>query len=165
MDVIKLYPQYNIVKDRRVQVAPISPIAYERRSGEDRRGDDRIKLDTTLTRDIFELKSKVAQFQKSEPKETKGTAFTQNAAKAAQNSIKTDQFIKTVKPGDKESPKEAAKSNSQIGTMAGLISVVLGGTLASAFFGVAGVIAALAIGGFVGGKLLRTAITNHLKNK
>lgn len=171
MDVTRLYPQYNIIKDRRTQVNPISPVNFERRSGKERRNEDRIQLDTGLTRDIFELKSKVSQLQKTEKTEkggqqnTKGPAFTQNMSKAVQNSIKTDQFIKTIKPAVKESPKEAAKAPSQTGAMAGLIGIVLGGTLLSTVMGVVGVGIALAIGGFMGGKMLRGAIVNHLKNK
>jgi hypothetical protein len=177
MDVIKLYPQYNIVNDRRVQAAPVSPVSYERRSGNERRDENRLKLDTTLTRDIFEIKGKVAQLenstqkigqkgeQKNDKKDVQGPAFTQNISKAAQNSIKTDQFIKTTKPNTTETPKEIAKSKSQVGATAGLIAVVLGGTLAAPAFGIAGVGIAIGLGAFLGAKLLRSAITTHIKNK
>ena len=173
MDVIKLYPQYNIIGDRRMQTTPVSPVAFERRSGKERRDENRLKLDTTLTRDIFEIKSKVAKLdpseikseQKSDKKITQGTSFTQNVSKAAQNSIKTDQFIKTIKPNATESPKEIAKSKSQTGAIAGLAAVVLGGTLLAPALGIAGVAVAVGIGVFMGGKLLRSAIKSHMKNK
>lgn len=160
LDVVKLYPQYNIIRERRQQKSPVSPFNIERRSGVDRRSDDRPKLDTTLTRDIFEIKSKVAQIQKHEK-----VTFNQNISKAAQNSLKTDQFIKATKPTLQERPKEIAKSNSQAGTLSGVLGVILGGTLASAFLGVAGVGIALGIGVYFGGKFLKNVIVSHLKNK
>lgn len=165
IEVNKLYPQYNVVKDRRVQKASASPVGFERRSGIERRNDNRIKLDTTLTRDIFEVKNKVSQIKKTEDKNSQGVTFAQNVSRAAQNSIKTDQFVKTAKPNTVQTPKEAAKSKSQTGAVAGLISVVLGGTLLSTVLGVAGVVVAIGIGAFVGGRLLKNAIVSHIKNK
>lgn len=165
MDVIKLYPQYSITQERRQKVAPVSPVTYERRGGMDRRSDDRIKLDTTLTKDIFEIKSKVAQLEKNQPKIVEKITFGQNISKAAQNSIKTDQFIKTIKPILSDTTKEMVKSKSNAGTLAGLLSVVLGGTLASAFFGVAGVGIAIGLGAYFGAKILKNVIVSHLKNK
>ena len=168
LDVIKLYPQYNIISERRQKVAPVSPVSpsgVERRSGMDRRNDDRVKLDTNLTKDIFEIKNKVAQIQNLQPKAVEKITFSQNIAKATQHSLKTDQFIKTVKPNLTESPKEIAKSKSNVGALAGLAGVVLGGTLASAFLGVAGVGIAIGLGAYLGAKFLRSAIISHLKNK
>lgn len=170
MDVVRLYPQYNIIKERRQPTAPILPISFERRSGFDRRSDDRIKLDTTLTRDIFEIKGKVAQIQqiaqKSAPQKTEKITFNQNIAKAAQNSIKTDQFIKATNSTNlADTPKKIAKPKSDAGALAGILAVVLGGTLASAFLGVAGVGIAIGLGAYFGGKALRSAIVSHLKNK
>lgn len=184
MDVVRLYPQYNIMQERRQQNAPVSPVAFERRSGTERRSGDRIKLDTNLTRDIFEIKSKVSQIenigqnsgQQSAQKLTKNVApqkaeritFSHNISKAAQNSIKTDQFIKTTKsnsPNLADSPKEIAKSKSNAGALAGVLAVILGGTLASTFLGVAGVGIAIGIGTYFGGKFLKSAIVSHLKNK
>lgn len=159
MDVVKLYPQYNTMRERRQEANPISPVSFERRSGQDRRSDDRVKLDTNLTRDIFEIKNKVAQIQQSAPK------FTQNISKAAQNSIKTDQFVKSTKPIVQDSPKEIAKSNSKTGALGGVLAAVLGGTIASAFLGVAGVGVAIGIGAYFGGKFLKNAIVSHIKNK
>lgn len=171
MDVVKLYPQYNITKERRQQNAP-SPVAFERRSGVDRRSDDRVKLDTTLTRDIFEIKNKVSQIQqatqKLAPQKAEKTTFTQNISKAAQGSIKTDQFIKNIKANSEnltDSPKTLAKYKSDAGAIAGIIGVMLGGILASTFLGIAGVGIAIGLGVYFGGKLLRSAIVSHLKNK
>lgn len=169
MDVVKLYPQYHVITDRRQQKAPVSPVAFERRSGIDRRSDDRIKLDTSLTRDIFEIKNKVAQLQKPENKpeykNIQGPAFTQNSAKVAQNILKADEFVKTTKPNTVENTKELAKAESNHGALLGVFSAVLGGTLASTMLGIAGVGIAIGIGAFFGGKFLKSAIVSHLTNK
>lgn len=168
LDVIKLYPQYNIISERRQKFAPVSPVSpsgVERRSGMDRRNDDRVKLDTNLTKDIFEIKSKVAQIQKHQSNSLEKITFSQNITKATQHSLKTDQFIKSTKPTLTESPKELAKSKSEVGALAGLAGVVLGGTLASAFLGVAGVGIAIGLGAYLGAKFLRSAIVSHMKNK
>lgn len=170
MDVVKLYPQYNTMRERRQTT---SPVPFERRSGQDRRSDDRVQLDTNLTRDIFEIKSKVAQIQNSGVKHTQNTAsqkeekisFTENISKAAQNSIKTDQFINSKKSAVQDSPKEIAKSNSKTAALGGVLAVVLGGTIASAFLGVAGAGVALGLGIYFGGKFLKNAIVSHIKNK
>lgn len=51
--ISSLYPQYQRSQDRRQQNIPV---AIDRRSGKDRRSEDRVQLDTRLTRDIFEVK-------------------------------------------------------------------------------------------------------------
>lgn len=165
LDVNRLYPQYNVRQERRQQKNPVSPVAFERRSGIDRRTEDRVRLDTTLTKDIFEIKSKVAQVQQSSSQKAEKVSFTQKSSNAAQHSIKTDQFIRTTKPAVTESPKEIAKSKSTAGAMAGVLAAVLGGTLASTFLGIAGIGVAIGIGAYFGGKALRGAIVSHLKNK
>ena len=166
LEINRLYPQYNIIQERRqTPVSPVSPIAYERRSGVDRRADDRVKLDTTLTRDIFEIKSKVAQIQKTAPKTAEKMTFTQNMPQAAQNAIKTDQFIKSTKTDSENSPKPIPKPDSQAGAIAGMLAVVLGGTMASTLLGVAGVGIAIGLGAYFGGKFLKSTITSHMKDK
>lgn len=165
LEVNRLYPQYKVRQERRQQKAPVSPVAFERRSGIDRRTDDRIKLDTTLTRDIFEVKNKVSQLQKTTQSNSEKINFTQNVSRAVQKSIKSDQFIKTAKPNTAETPKTIQKAKSDAGALAGVLAVVLGGTLASTLLGVAGVGIAIGLGAYFGGKVLRSAIVSHLKNK
>lgn len=165
LEVTKLYPQYIVMQERRQQANPVSPVAFERRSGIDRRSGERIKLDTTLTRDIFEVKNKVAQIQKTAKQHSEKIALPQNISKAAQHSIKTDEFIKTTKQDSTANSKIIIKPKSQAGALAGILAAVLGGTLASAFLGPAGVGIAIGIGAYFGGKVLRSAIVSHLKNK
>lgn len=173
MDVVKLYPQYNLTRERRKQ-NPDTPVSFERRSGVDRRAEDRIKLDTNLTRDIFEIKSKVSQIplmgkqieQKPEVNKVENTInHIQNASKAAQNEIKTDQFIKTTKPDSQQSPSFEARPKSDTGALAGVFASILGGVLASTMIGVAGIAVAIGIGGYFGGKFLKNAIVSHIKGR
>lgn len=173
MDVVKLYPQYNLTQERRKQ-NPDTPVSFERRSGVDRRDKDRIKLDTNLTRDIFEIKSKVAQIPLmgkpiEQPAEVNKVEHTtnhiQNASKAVQNEIKTDQFIKTTKPDSQQSPSFEARPKSDTGALAGVFASILGGVLASTMIGVAGIAVAIGIGGYFGGKFLKSAIVSHIKGR
>lgn len=157
----KLYPQYRVIEDRRQQE---SPVTFERRSGAERRSEDRVKLDTNLTRDIFEIKSKISQVQKTDPKNSDKITFAQNTTNAAQNSIKTDQFVRTTKQNDVEIPKDT-KSPSTAPMLAGVFASVLGGMVASAFLGPGGVAVAVGIGTYFGFKLLRQVISTHMKDK
>jgi len=161
-DMIRLYPQYNLTKERRQQK---NPVDVDRRSGSDRRTDDRVKLDTALTKDLFEIKSQVAQIQENTQKTIDKTTFTQKVSNAAQNSIKTDQFVKTTNPNLENSPKEAAKSESNEGSMLGMLSAVLGGTVASTFLGVAGIVIAGTVGAYLGAKALSRTILTHLRRR
>ena len=49
----RLYPQYQRSQDRRQRDIPV---AIDRRSGQDRREQDRVVMDKQLTKDIFEVK-------------------------------------------------------------------------------------------------------------
>lgn len=160
LEIHRLYPQYRIMQDRREQNTPVS---FERRSGIDRRSEDRVSLDTNLTRDIFEIKSKVSQMQKSDPKTTEKISFTQNVSKAAQNSIKTDQFIKTTKPNPTDDNKKDSKPESSTALAAGILASVLGGIVTSAFLGPVGVGIAIGIGTYFGLKLLKQVVNSHLE--
>jgi hypothetical protein len=165
LEVNKLYPQYKFVNDRRKHSLPVS---QDRRSGLDRRSGTRIQLDTNLTRDIFDVKSKIAQSQnvKAENKASK-IAFTQNISKAVQHALPKDVFIKSTKPAfdvAKETANiEASKKHASDGMLAGVLATVFVGTVAAAFMGVAGVGIALALGGFMGGKAIKNAVSSHLK--
>ena len=73
--VTRLYPQYQRSQDRRQNNYPV---AIERRSGLDRRSQDRVVLDKQLTKDIFEVKSKVSKLEALSPQ-----LFAQNVTKQA----------------------------------------------------------------------------------
>ncbi len=163
LEVQKLYPQYKAIQDRRQQSVPVS---FERRSGVERRSQDRVLLDTNLTRDIFEIKSKVSQLKKPESNNVSKVAFTQNAEKSALNSLKTDQFVKTTKTEPTDNAKAPSKSNNNSAAMAiGILASVLGGIVASTLMGPAGVFVAVGLGAYCGGKLLKQVMSTHMKDK
>lgn len=167
LEVNRLYPQYTIIQERRQQKSPVSQVAFERRSGIDRRNDNRLRLDTTLTRDIFEVKDQISKISKPTQQlaqKVDKTAFTQNITKAIQ-SLKIDQFVKTAKTEATEVPKALSKGKSDVGAIAGVIGIMLGGVLASTFLGVAGIGVAIGLGTYFGGKILKQAIVSHLTRK
>lgn len=161
LDVTKLYPQYYTVKDRRTQS---EPVAFERRCGRDRRSEDRVYLDTKLTKDIFEVRSKVNQAQKSSENKTDNISFKQNIAKAAINSVKTDQFIKSGVENANNFAKSPKKTSSAV-PVAGALMFALGGVLAATTFGPVGAGVAVAIGACVGAKAVSEGVRSHLKKK
>lgn len=161
LDIVKLYPQYNMTQDRRQQKISVP---FERRSGIDRRSDDRVKLDTNLTRDIFEVRNKVSQMQKAAPQKAEKITFTQNIPNATQHSIKSDQFIKTIKP-DINKPKPLDKKDLHEGMLGGAVASIFGGAIASTLCGNAAIGIALGLGVYLGGKLLKNAIAFHIKKK
>ena len=88
--ISSLYPQYQRSKDRRQQNIPV---AVERRSGMDRRSQDRVVLDTQLTKDIFEVKSKVAKLESISPSFFIQQVTTQNPTFASMNNFVQDQYV------------------------------------------------------------------------
>lgn len=161
LDVVKLYPQYNMTQDRRQQKVSVP---FERRSGVDRRSDNRVKLDTNLTRDIFEVRSKISQMQKVEPQKTEKLTFSQNISKAAQHSGQNDKFIKTIKP-DINKPKPLDKKDLHESILGGAVASIFGGAIASTLCGAAAVGIALGLGVYLCGKLMKNAIALHIKKK
>jgi len=54
-NIYKLYPQYQITADRRQQSVPV---VQERRSGQDRRTEERVILPTNIKRDLYDVKTR-----------------------------------------------------------------------------------------------------------
>ncbi len=158
---MQLYPQYQVVSDRRKKNVPV---AFERRSGVERRSENRVAMDTKLTRDIFEVKNKVAQLQKTNP-----VNFSQDVSKAATNSIKTDQFVKQDFSKTAEKLAESKESPSTTAMLGGILAIALGGVVASSLLGPAGAIVAIGFGAYMGGKVLKEMVVSHMveneKNK
>ena len=59
-NITNLYPQYQYSQDRRQNNIPV---AIERRSGNDRRSQNRVTMDSKLTRDLYEVKERVAKLE------------------------------------------------------------------------------------------------------
>ncbi len=164
LDYSRLYPQYKAISDRRQQSVPVE---VDRRSGVERRSPDRVQLDTNLTRDIFEIKSKVNQIQKPDSTNVTKVAFTQNAENSALNSLKTDQFVKTTKyePTDNAKIESTGSTAKTAALTGGILACVLGGIVASTYMGLAGTCIAVGLGVYFGGKLLKQVISTHMKDK
>ncbi len=163
LEVQKLYPQYKAIQDRRQQSVPVES---ERRSGVERRSADRVQLDTNLTRDIFEIKSKVSQLQKPESNNVSKVAFTQNSEKASINSLKSDTFVKTTKTDATNTERNKPSSKPTSPALAvGVLASVMAGVVASTFMGPAGVCVAAGLGVYFGGKLIKQVIETHMKDK
>lgn len=158
MDVVKLYPQYNITKERRAQSMPVS---FERRSGVERRLGDRVQLDTNLTRDLFEVRSKVSQLQTSAKQKAENIVSAQKISMAPQ--INKDEFIRT-KPAN-DNPKPIEKTDTQEGALGLALGAIFGGAVASTFLGSAGIGIALGLGVYFGGRLLKEAVSHHITKK
>lgn len=158
---MNLYPQYQMLPDRRKKSVPVE---FERRSGVERRSENRVVMDTKLTRDIFEVKNKVSQLQKTNP-----VNFSQDVSKAATNSIKTDQFVKNDFSKTAEKISESKESPSATTLLGGILAVALGGVVASTVLGPAGAVIAVGFGAYMGGKILKQMVVSHMveneKNK
>lgn len=158
---MQLYPQYQVVSDRRKKNVPV---AFERRSGVERRCENRVAMDTKLTRDIFEVKNKVAQLQRTNP-----VNFSQDVSKAASNAIKTDQFVKQDFSKTAEKLAESKNSPSTTAMLGAVLGVALAGVVASSLLGPAGAVVAIGFGAYMGGKVLKQMVVSHMveneKNK
>ena len=155
-----LYPQYQYSQDRRQQNIPV---AYDRRSGGDRRNQDRVQLDTKLTRDIFEVKGKI--------KDITGTISfdsAQNNVKNLENvkavsSVQADQFIKqqnAIQTNQEAASKSEASNNFQTG----ILALALAGVLFTPFIGPVGLVIAASATVYVGAKVLKEAVSQQVKN-
>lgn len=159
MEFQRLYPQYNVSNDRRKQNIDVP---QERRTGIERRSEDRISLDTDIMRDLYDVKDKVSKIS--------GSNFNQSISTAATNSIYSDQFVRTNKPNHIENVMKNNEPPSSTAIMGGILLTALSGVMAGALFGtIAGVGVALGIGAYMGGKILKQAIVEHMteseKNK
>ena len=143
-----LYPQYKVIQDRRKQETPVSPVAFERRTGIDRRSPDRVRMHSALTKDIFELKGSVNNIKQSQ--------------KIAEKIPFTSQILNMVKPNSKIDSSAANKVETA--KVAALSGVFLGLIGALALGPIAGV-ASVAFGGYVGAKAYKAMVASHIEPK
>ena len=167
MNIYRLYPQYNISQDRRQLSVPVQA---ERRSGEERRSPDRIKLDTNLTKDIFVLRDSVSKLQNAE---------TIHPNKALQNIVDNVPFarklidnIKTFNSQelnkDQNDTLKRDKNVQHISTSkaaAGAAIGVLGAILGSLLIGPAAAVVGVGVGVYFGAKLVKNIVATHIKNE
>lgn len=166
LDVNRLYPQYSVSSERRKQNISVP---FERRSGNDRRSEERISMDTNLTRDIFEVRNSISELQKTTQKSAEKLNIDTTAATAAPTAIKTDQFVKTEKEKPIEPVSKEYEPPSTMALMGGILAVAMGGVIATTLLGTAGAVIAVGFGAYLGGKVLKQAIVNQIveneKNK
>lgn len=156
-----LYPQYQYSQDRRQQNIPV---AYDRRSGGDRRNQDRVQLDTQLTRDIFEVKGKIKDITgtisfNSDQNNIKNITNTN-----AVNSMQADQFIKSQNAvqTNQEAATKSESSNNNFQT--GILALALAGVLFTPFIGPVGLVIAASATVYVGAKVLKEAVSHQVKD-
>lgn len=156
-----LYPQYQYSKDRRQQNVPV---AFERRSGVERRTEDRVQLDTKLTRDIFEVKGKIKDITGTISFDSAQNNIKNIADTNAINSVQGDEFIKTKNIEDMNLTENNSQKTSAKALETSLLAIALAGVLFTPFIGAAGAVIALGAVLYVGAKVLKVAVGQQANN-
>ncbi|MBQ3641867.1 hypothetical protein II906_08100, partial [bacterium] len=153
--VKRLYPQYEGSEDRRKQNIPV---AIDRRSGQDRRGADRVSLDKQLTRDIFEVKSKVAKIESFSPKLFIDNVTKQAPSFSSMTNNTKDILVKEQKPDPTELARLEAKIQEKEATkfQIGVIAAAMAAAIGLSFLSSAGAVIALGTGLYIGARVLKT---------
>lgn len=163
-NITRLYPQYQHSQDRRQQNIPV---AVERRSGQDRRSENRVQLDSKLTKDIFTVKSQVAKLEALSPK-----LFTDNVVKQAPsfssmtNNTK-DILVKETKPDPTEMARLEAKIQEKEATkfQIGIIAAALGAAVGLSALSSAGAVIAIGTAIYIGGRVLKTLVVKETSDE
>lgn len=161
--VSRLYPQYQRSEDRRKQNIPV---AVERRSGKDRRSEDRVVLDRKLTKDIFEVKSQVAKLESMSPKIFEDNVTKQAPTFSSMNNMTNDMLVKETKPDYAEMARLQAKIESKEATkfQIGMIAFALIAAVGLSALSSAGAIIAIGTGLYIGARILKAAITKEIQD-
>ena len=161
--VNRLYPQYQRSQDRRQQNIPV---AVERRSGRDRRSEDRVVLDKQLTRDLYDVKAKVAKLEALSPKIFEDNVTKQAPTFSAMNNMTQDILVKESKPDFSEIARREAEIESMEATkfQIGMIAAALVAAVGLSFLSSAGAVIAIGTALYIGGRVLKTLIANQIKD-
>ncbi len=161
--ITSLYPQYQRSQDRRQQNIPV---AVDRRSGIDRRSQERVVMDSRLTRDIFEVKSKVAQIESMAPKLFESRVTTEQPTFSSMNNTAQDMLVKESKPDNTAIAREEAKLQNTADTSfkIGILAAALAASIAVSFMGTAGVVIAVGTSLYIGARVLKTAVSKELQD-
>ena len=162
--IVSLYPQYQRSKDRRQQDIPV---AIDRRSGIERRSPNRVQLDTQLTRDIYDVKSKIAKLEAMAPKLFEKNVTTQAPTFASMNNLTQDTLVKQAKPDPAAIARQEAALQERASNsfLIGALAVVLAGAISIPFMGSTGVIVAIGTSIYMGARILKTLIAKELENE
>ena len=161
--ISRLYPQYEKCHDRRKQNIPV---AVDRRSGNDRRSEDRVSLDTKLTKDIFDVKRNVMKIEELSPKFFEHRVTTQNPGFTSQNNMTQDMLIKQAKPDYTAIARQEAqlKEKADLSFKVGVITAALGGAIAISFMGTAGAVIAVGTSLYIGARILKIMMDKEIKD-
>lgn len=162
-NITSLYPQYQYNGDRRQNNIPV---AVDRRSGTDRRTQDRVVLDTKLTKDIFEVKGQVSKLEKLSPSFLGRQLSMQSFKFAEKNNFTQDQFIKSTKPDTTEILRQEAKLRQQSDTAfkMSVLAAALSGIAAASFMGPIGAVIAVGSTFYIGSKICKNVIEQEMKD-
>lgn len=157
--VTRLYPQYQRSVDRRQQNIPV---AIERRSGTDRRGADRVQLDSRLQKDIFEVKNQVSKLEAMAPKLFEHNVTTNAPTFTSMNNMTQDTFYKQsrVENNTQSNTKDDASMPFKIGVIAAALACAVG----LSYLSVAGAVIAIGTTLYIGSRVLKTVIEKEVKD-
>ncbi len=158
-----LYPQYKRSADRRQQNIPV---AIDRRSGKDRRSEDRVMLDKQLTKDIFEVKSKVAKLESLSPKLFESNVVKQAPSFSETNNMTKDILVRRNMPDSTELARRELRMQKaeMLKFQIGLIATALAAAAVLTSLTGAGAVIALGTGAYIGGRILKLIITRELSD-
>lgn len=158
-----LYPQYKRSADRRQQNIPV---AIDRRSGKDRRSEDRVMLDKQLTKDIFEVKSKVAKLESLAPKLFESNVVKQAPSFSETNNMTKDILVRRNMPDSTELARRELRMQKaeMLKFQIGLIATALAAAAVLTSLTGAGAVIALGTGAYIGGRILKLIITRELSD-
>lgn len=162
--VNRLYPQYQRSGDRRQQSIPV---AVERRSGKDRRSEDRVVLDKQLTKDLYDVKSKVSKLEALSPKMFENNITTQAPVFASMNNMTQDILVKESKPDYAEIARREAEIERKEATkfQVTMIAFALIAAIGLSMMSSAGAVIAIGTGLYVGARILKALIAKEIKNE
>lgn len=162
--VNRLYPQYQRSGDRRQQNIPV---AVERRSGRDRRSEDRVVLDKQLTRDLYDVKSKVSKIEALSPKMFENNITKQAPIFASMNNMTQDILVKESKPDYAEIARREAEIERKEATkfQVTMIAFALIAAIGLSMMSSAGAVIAIGTGLYVGARILKALIAKEIKNE
>lgn len=163
-NLTNLYPQYRRTADRRQQNIPV---AVERRSGVDRRSQERVALDSKLTKDIYEVKSQVAKLEALAPKLFENNVTTQSPTFASMNNFTQDQLVKEAKPDPSAIARQKAQlqDKASVSFQIGILSAALAGAIAVSFMGTTGAVIAIGTSLYIGARVVKALIVKEMKEE
>lgn len=161
--VNRLYPQYQRSQDRRQQNIPV---AVERRSGRDRRSEDRVVLDKQLTRDLYDVKSKVAKLEALTPRIFENNVTKQAPTFSSMNNMTQDILVKESKPDYSEIARREAEIEDMEATkfQIGMIAFALIAAVGLSALSSAGAVIAVGTALYIGGRILKTVIAKQVSD-